>query len=89
LFGQYLSWFDRASFSKALHRLAASNVFVGTSSWKYKGWFGQIYEKSRYEWSGKFAESRFNRDCLSKYLLKNITLDNKGDAATLTLNPAQ
>ena len=29
--------------------LAAQQVCVGTSSWKYPGWCGQIYDEQRYQ----------------------------------------
>ena len=41
--------------------LGAQGVYVGTSSWKYPGWFGTLYDRARYEYRGKFAEARFNR----------------------------
>lgn len=47
--------------------LARQGVYLGTSSWKYPGWLGQIYSENRYEWRGKFAETRFNRTCLQEY----------------------
>jgi hypothetical protein len=47
--------------------LAAQGVFVGASSWKYPGWCGFIYDRDRYEYRGKFAETRFQRDCLREY----------------------
>jgi uncharacterized protein YecE (DUF72 family) len=47
--------------------LAAQGVFIGTSSWKYEGWFGQLYMPGRYEYRGKVAKTRFERDCLSEY----------------------
>jgi hypothetical protein len=47
--------------------LAAQGVYVGTSSWKYPGWCGTIYDRSRYEYRGAFAETRFKRDCLREY----------------------
>ena len=50
-----------------LAKLAGENVFIGTSSWKYPGWCGQIYDQSRYITRGKFSESRFERDCLAEY----------------------
>ena len=53
--------------SQALEALARRNVFVGTSSWKYPGWVGQLYDGQRYLYRGKFAESRFQRDCLAEY----------------------
>lgn len=50
-----------------LQELARESVYVGTSSWKYPGWCGQIYDESHYLTRGKFSESRFERDCLSEY----------------------
>lgn len=50
-----------------LAKLAGEGVFIGTSSWKYDGWCGQIYDESRYITRGKFSESRFERDCLAEY----------------------
>jgi uncharacterized protein YecE (DUF72 family) len=42
-------------------------VYVGTSSWKYEGWLGQIYSAERYVWRGKFARRRFESGCLAEY----------------------
>ena len=47
-------------------KLAAAGVFIGTSSWKYDGWFGQLYTPARYEYRGKVATKRFERDCLTE-----------------------
>ena len=35
-------------FKAALDELARNGVFVGTSSWKYPGWCGQLYDDQRY-----------------------------------------
>ncbi len=52
----------------ALVRAAADEgLYLGTSSWKYPGWLGRIYETSRYLYRGKFSETRFNRLCLQEY----------------------
>jgi uncharacterized protein YecE (DUF72 family) len=40
--------FDREQVKKSAAALAAKGVYVGTSSWKYEGWFGQLYTPSRY-----------------------------------------
>lgn len=48
-------------------QLAQHEIFIGTSSWKYPGWCGLIYAPDRYASRGKFAESRFNRECLAEY----------------------
>jgi len=57
--------------------LAIQGVFIGTSSWKYPGWCGMLYDRARYEWRGKFAESRFKRDCLAEYaeVFKTVCVD--------------
>lgn len=57
--------------------LAAQGVYIGTSSWKYAGWCGQIYDLARYEYQGKFALTRFNRDCLREYaeVFKTVCVD--------------
>ena len=61
--------------------LAQQGVYVGTSSWKYPGWRGMLYNTSRYEYRGKFAETRFKRNCLAEYaeVFKTVCVD----AATL------
>jgi uncharacterized protein YecE (DUF72 family) len=61
----------------ALGGLAARGVHVGTSSWKYPGWCGSLYDRERYVTRGKFAESRFERDCLSEYaeVFKTVCVD--------------
>ena len=69
--------FDRQSLRRQLAELAAQGVFVGTSSWKYPGWCGMLYERARYEWRGRFAESRFKRNCLAEYaeVFKTVCVD--------------
>ena len=67
----------KAKLQSAVQRLAASNIFIGTSSWKYPGWTGQIYDEQRYHYRGKFAETRFERDCLTEYAetFKTVCVD--------------
>jgi len=57
--------------------LAARGVYVGTSSWKYEGWFGQLYTPVRYEYRGKVARTRFQRNCLAEYaeVFKTVCVD--------------
>jgi uncharacterized protein YecE (DUF72 family) len=59
--------FDRDKMKAALAALAAQGAFLGTSSWKYPGWLGQLYTRDRYVWRGRYAESRFERNCLAEY----------------------
>lgn len=61
------SGFDLAFYRARLAALAERGIYVGTSSWTYPSWVGQIYTESRYEYRGKFAESRFDKTCLREY----------------------
>jgi uncharacterized protein YecE (DUF72 family) len=69
--------FDRAQLAKNVQDLAAKNVFIGTSSWKYRGWCGTLYDEDRYIWRGRFAASRFNQNCLAEYaqVFKTVCVD--------------
>lgn len=69
--------FDRPRLKNELASIAEKGVFLGTSSWKYPGWCGQLYDESRYLWRGRFAESRFDRLCLSEYaeVFKTVCVD--------------
>jgi uncharacterized protein YecE (DUF72 family) len=69
--------FDREQIKKKAAALAAEGVFIGTSSWKYDGWFGQLYTPARYVYRGKVAKTRFERDCLSEYaeVFKTVCVD--------------
>src|SRR6185436_7923746 len=69
--------FDREAVKHRAAELAAKGVFIGTSSWKYEGWFGQLYAPTRYEYRGKVAKTRFERDCLSEYaeVFKTVCVD--------------
>jgi uncharacterized protein YecE (DUF72 family) len=69
--------FDRDQVKIKAAALAAKGVYVGTSSWKYEGWFGQLYTPARYEYRGKVAKTRFERDCLSEYaeVFKTVSVD--------------
>jgi uncharacterized protein YecE (DUF72 family) len=59
--------FDRHELARQAAALAAAGVCIGTSSWKYPGWCGTLYDRARYEYRGKFAETRFKRNCLAEY----------------------
>ncbi len=69
--------FDRTQAKERLAALAAEGVYVGTSSWKYPGWMGMLYDESRYLWRGKVAKSRFEKICLSEYaeVFKTVCVD--------------
>ena len=59
--------FDRATLAARLRALARENIWIGTSSWKYEGWFGQIYTRERYLTRGKLSKKRFEAECLAEY----------------------
>jgi uncharacterized protein YecE (DUF72 family) len=59
--------FDRDGLATRIQALARQNIFMGGSSWKYEGWIGQIYTRSRYESRGRFSKKRFEETCLSEY----------------------
>ena len=44
-----------------------TQLHVGTSSWKYDGWIGQIYDDQRYLTRGKFSQKRFDAESLEEY----------------------
>ncbi len=60
-----------------LRELAARGAYVGTSSWKYEGWLGQLYTPGRYQYRGKLARTRFERGCLEEYaeVFKTVCVD--------------
>jgi uncharacterized protein YecE (DUF72 family) len=47
--------------------LAQRGIYLGTSSWKYPGWIGQVYDPARYKVRNASAQRRFERDCLAEY----------------------
>jgi len=59
--------FDRDQLAGRLRRFATQGVFFGTSSWKYPGWFGAVYDQDRYVWRGRYSRKRFERDCLAEF----------------------
>ena len=59
--------FDRDGLAERLHALAAQNIYIGGSSWKYEGWLGQIYTPERYLSRGRFSRQAFEQECLREY----------------------
>ena len=59
--------FERNQIKQQVADLAANGIFIGTSSWKYPGWRGLLYNEARYAYRGRFAESRFEKNCLAEY----------------------
>jgi uncharacterized protein YecE (DUF72 family) len=50
-----------------LAALAHQGIFIGTSSWKYEGWLGQVYSPEKYVTRGRFSRKRFEAECLREY----------------------
>lgn len=59
--------FERGRLAQRLRSLADENIWIGTSSWKYEGWLGQIYTRERYVTRGKFSKARFEAECLAEF----------------------
>ncbi len=59
--------FDRDRLHDRLQALAARQVRLGGSSWKYEDWLGQIYSRSRYLVRGKYSKRLFEDTCLAEY----------------------
>ncbi len=59
--------FDRDAFNERLTGLAAENIYIGGSSWKYEGWLGQVYDPSLYLYRGKVSKKAFEENCLREY----------------------
>ncbi len=62
-----MSTLDRARLAASLSALAARGVYIGTSSWKYPGWLGQVYAEQRYLTRGRFSQKKFEAACLAEY----------------------
>jgi uncharacterized protein YecE (DUF72 family) len=58
---------DLPSYRQRLANLAGQGLYIGTSSWKYPGWCGLVYDEQRYLTRSKFSEAKFNRSCIYEY----------------------
>lgn len=69
--------FNRDQLQRDMALLAEQGVFIGTSSWKYPGWLGQLYQEDRYIWHGRFSKARFEKLCLTEYaqVFKTVSVD--------------
>ena len=57
----------RVALARRLGELAREGVLIGTSSWKYEGWLGQIYTPERYMARGRPSRKKFEQACVSEY----------------------
>ncbi len=58
---------SREVLSQKLSSLADEGIYIGTSSWKYEGWLGQIYTHERYQVRGRFSRKKFEQTSLAEY----------------------
>jgi len=58
---------DLPRYRQQLAQLAAHGLYIGTSSWKYEGWCGLVYDEQRYFTGKKFSDAKFKRSCLAEY----------------------
>ena len=62
--------FDYGLLQQRLATAAAQGVYLGTSSWKYPGWLGTVYDEQRYLGrGGKVSEALLDRTCLTEYAM--------------------
>lgn len=57
----------RDRLARKLSALAAQNIYLGASSWKYEGWLGSIYTEDRYITRGKLSKKKFEESCIAEY----------------------
>src|SRR5689334_897704 len=72
-------WPIREKVKTQLATLAKRGVFLGTSSWKYEGWQGQLYSPDRYlNKKGKPSKDQFEDNCLVEYaeVFKAVGVDS-------------
>lgn len=60
--------FERKHIAALVRRLRDRHgAFLGTSSWRYEGWCGTLYDEDRYLWGTHFSKKRFRERCLEEY----------------------
>jgi uncharacterized protein YecE (DUF72 family) len=67
MLGDVFNTFPLAQLAGRLRELAAQGIYVGTSSWKYPGWLGKVYEEQRYVVRKRFSKKRFEEEALSEF----------------------
>lgn len=60
--------FERTRIESVARRLFEEHgICLGTSSWRYQGWCGLLYDEDRYLWGTHFSKKRFFDHCLEEY----------------------
>jgi uncharacterized protein YecE (DUF72 family) len=70
--------FDRNRIGPLVRRLQEDHgVHFGTSSWRYAGWCGILYDEDRYLWGTHFSKQRFSDHCLEEYgeIFRSVCVD--------------
>lgn len=70
--------FEPSKIAPVLGKLADEHgLYLGTSSWKFPGWCGVLYDEDDYLWGKHFSKARFNRNCLKRYaeVFRSVCVD--------------
>jgi uncharacterized protein YecE (DUF72 family) len=70
--------FNRNRIAPLVRRLQDDHgVHFGTSSWRYTGWCGILYDEDRYLWGTHFSKQRFSDHCLEEYaeVFRSVCVD--------------
>lgn len=60
--------FERSRVAGITRRLQEDHgIHLGTSSWRYEGWCGILYDEDQYLWGTHFSKKRFSDHCLEEY----------------------
>jgi len=60
--------FERTRIAEITRKLFENHrICLGTSSWRYGGWCGILYDEDRYLWGTHFSKQRFSDHCLEEY----------------------
>jgi uncharacterized protein YecE (DUF72 family) len=69
--------FSAEQIAPKLRELAKQNIYLGTSSWKYPGWIGQVYKRDYSGPRSAVNKKRFETECLAEYaeIFPTVCLD--------------
>lgn len=71
--------FQRNRIKHFLSRLASEhNLFLGTTSWRFPGWCGTLYDEDLYLWGKHFSQKRFEENCIGEYasVFRSVEIDS-------------
>jgi uncharacterized protein YecE (DUF72 family) len=79
LLGSREMLFEPSQIAPILKKLADENgIYIGTTSWKFPGWCGVLYDEGEYLWGNHFSKARFKRECLKRYaeVFRSVCVDS-------------